>query len=320
MNLSECAVGRRWFLHMTGIRRVFLSYVLTTGNGWQSSSSSWDKTLFLTFPWNWISPQKLRNTRQRHQLRRCHFASASHEFLFRMETYTETQALSLEMSLDFLNSLQRSKRSTQNWWLQRYRTEHLIHHKSPDLLIKKMRQTTYFSCVVKISKQLLLSNWLSIFNKGTETLKKKKNSRRNKFSNKRIGWMKEMRRKTPSTWSTTCRCGDCLWRFSAVCLQTVPEFHCPPEFLSESQTVTGKKNAPKRRHRSAEYERNECEYTPKSAKMTVWFDYCSKSGGAVKRKCKMIKFQQKKESSFTIFEYNFTFCVSLGIRNNRKSS
>lgn len=35
-------------------------------------------------------------------------------FISETETYTDIHARSLEMSLDFLNSLQRAKRSTQN--------------------------------------------------------------------------------------------------------------------------------------------------------------------------------------------------------------
>lgn len=85
---------------------------LTTGKGWQSKIRSWDKTFFLTSPWNWISPQKLQNTQTIQFL-----LHSSIWWTCEMKSYTDMQTLSLDTFLVFLNSLQRFKRSTQNWWL-----------------------------------------------------------------------------------------------------------------------------------------------------------------------------------------------------------
>lgn len=96
-------------------------------------------------------------------------------FTFIHETYTAIQARSLEISLDFFNSLQRAKRSTQNWWLRKQKERHFSSHRAhPHFLFEQNRCSTHFSSVVKISKQLLASIWLSILRKGIVTLKKEK--------------------------------------------------------------------------------------------------------------------------------------------------
>lgn len=51
---------------------------LTTGKGWQSRIKSWDKTFFLTSPWNWISPQKLKKHRS------CYSVSAAFQYMMNM--------------------------------------------------------------------------------------------------------------------------------------------------------------------------------------------------------------------------------------------
>lgn len=167
--------GRQWFLHMTGIRRAFLGYVLTTGNGWQSSSSSWDKTFFLTVPWNWISPQKLRNTWQRCQLQ------AGVSFCIGVAwSYLSDGNLHRDAGGQLGNVLGLPELFAE---IQKIHTELMTSKRQREIfnpthiylfILQKRHQITYFSCVVKISKQLLLSNWLSIFSKGTETLKKDK--------------------------------------------------------------------------------------------------------------------------------------------------
>lgn len=57
------AVLNTTYLFNAKHRWEFLHCELTTGKGWQSSMSSWLKTFFLTSPWNWISPQKLDNSK-----------------------------------------------------------------------------------------------------------------------------------------------------------------------------------------------------------------------------------------------------------------
>lgn len=157
---------------------MHIPWKLTTGKEWQSSINNWDKTFFLTSPWNWISPQKLGNDKTHSQ--HGWFSTSSQyimsTFVNDMETYTDTQARSLEISLVFLNSLQRAKRSTQNRWLRKNKKErknccnwyhaHFLLNKA----VFKQSCYTYFSCVVRISKELLASIWLSILRKGMDTL------------------------------------------------------------------------------------------------------------------------------------------------------
>lgn len=153
---------------------VSLYCELTTGKEWQSSISSWDKTFFLTSPWNWISPQKLGNNSQHSQHGWFVLSQYCILCVYLLNKWRLTQ-LYRHVAWKYLWT---------SWTLYKgpkdpHRTDGLENKDRKTLALtdiiyiffKQSYCNTYFSCVVKISKQLLASIWLSILRKGIDTLK-----------------------------------------------------------------------------------------------------------------------------------------------------
>lgn len=144
---------------------------LTTGKEWQSSISSWFRTFFLTSPWNWSSPLKLRSTQTTRQ-HQCFMCVQQVSPSVRIVTLTALQKRGVWRCP--WSSWTLCKESPGPHRMDDWENKELEKHstKSGKCLFQRSINTSYFSCVVKISKKPLVSMRSSILTKGIDTLER----------------------------------------------------------------------------------------------------------------------------------------------------
>lgn len=158
-------------------------------------------------------------------------------------TYSATEAWSLEMSLVFLNSLHRVTRATQNGWLRKQRAwKSLSTKKSAKCLFHKgLKQVSLLLCGEDF-KEAISKYEIKHLDKRNRYSRKAKQRLSNAYG--RVEW------KTKTVCGCTCHCADCLSRCSATCLKTASGLHRHSGSASGGRTGTERRSAPARKQQT----------------------------------------------------------------------